>query len=93
MHKELNAMKGGVDRMARRWKEFNDGKLLIVMMSKSKAVAADSGMVLEEEFVRGHQDQFWAFSIQFLGTHNRYNLPRRATTATRASVRPKSSIS
>ena len=53
MHKELNAMKGGVDRMARRWKEFNDGKLLIVMMSKSKAVAADSGMVLEEEFARG----------------------------------------
>ena len=53
MHKKLNAVKGGVDRMARRWKEFNDGKLLIVMMSKSKAVAADSGMVLEEVFARG----------------------------------------
>ena len=52
MHKELNAMKGGADRMAKRWKEFDDGMLPIALMNKFKAVAANSGTVPEEALER-----------------------------------------
>ena len=53
MHKELNAMKGGVDRMEKRWKDFEDGKAPIALMNKFKTIAANSGSLPEETLVKG----------------------------------------
>ena len=48
MHKDLNAMKGGVDRMANWWKECGDGTAPVALMSKFKAIAVDSGSLPKE---------------------------------------------
>jgi hypothetical protein len=48
MHKDLNAMKGGVERMSRWWGEFGDGMAPVALMNKFKAIAAKSGSVREE---------------------------------------------
>ena len=48
MHKDLNAMKGGVDRMSSWWVEFGNGTAPIPLMNKFKAMAVNSGSVLEE---------------------------------------------
>jgi len=90
MHKDLNAMKGGVGRMSKHWFEFEDGTAPVALMNKFKAIAAKSNSLQEESLVRagdgggvkltdllgslvkdretkkGHQDHFWAFSIEFL---------------------------
>ncbi|KAF9642524.1 hypothetical protein BDM02DRAFT_3193083 [Thelephora ganbajun] len=51
MHKDLNAMKGGVDRMSSWWVKFGDGVTPVALMSKYKVIAADSGSVPEENLV------------------------------------------
>jgi hypothetical protein len=51
MHKDLNAMKGGVDGMASWWKESGDGMTPIALMSKFKAIAANSGSLPEDTLV------------------------------------------
>jgi hypothetical protein len=48
MHKDLNAMKGGVSRMGTWWKECGDGIAPVALMNKFKAIAADSGSIREE---------------------------------------------
>ena len=48
LHKDLNAMKGGVEKMAGWWVEFGDGTAPIALMNKFKAVAINSGSVPEE---------------------------------------------
>jgi len=48
MHKDLNAMKGGVDRMSDWWTEFGNGTAPMALMSKFKAVAAKSSSLPEE---------------------------------------------
>ena len=52
MHKDLNAMKGGVDRMSSWWTEFGDGLAPVALMNKFKAITAKAGSVLEENLVR-----------------------------------------
>jgi hypothetical protein len=48
MHKDLNAMKGGVDAMSSWWVEFGKGMAPVVLMNKFKAIAAKSGSLPEE---------------------------------------------
>ena len=48
MHKDLNAMKGGVDQMANWWKECGDGTAPVALMNKFKAIAADSGALTKD---------------------------------------------
>ena len=47
MHKDLNAMKGGAERMARSWEE-GKGTPPIALMSKSQETVAESGSVSEK---------------------------------------------
>ena len=51
MHKDLNAMKGGVARMSNWWVENGDGMAPVALMNKFKAIAAESGSVPEESLV------------------------------------------
>ena len=48
MHKDLNAMKGGVDRMTKWWVEFGDGMAPVALMNKFKAIATESGALPDE---------------------------------------------
>jgi len=56
MHKDLNAMKGGVERMAKWWDEFGEGMAPVALMSKFKAAAEKSGS-LPEESLAGVKDR------------------------------------
>ena len=56
MHKDLNAMKGGAEKMLSWWVEFGGGMAPVALMNKSKAVAANAGLVLEETVV-GRRDR------------------------------------
>ena len=47
MHKDLNAMKGGAERMARSWEE-KEMTPPIALMSKSQEAAAESGLAPEK---------------------------------------------
>ena len=67
MHKDLNAMKGGVARMSSWWAEFGDGTAPVAMMSKFKAIAAKSGAVPEEDLV-GPGDRGGAKLTNLLGS-------------------------
>ena len=51
MHKDLNAMKGGVGSMSNWWIEFGNGTAPVALMSKFKAIAAKSGSLPEESLV------------------------------------------
>ena len=51
MHKDLNAMKGGVDMMSKWWGEFGNGMAPVALMNKFKTIAAESGLLLEESSV------------------------------------------
>lgn len=51
MHKDLNAMKGGVDKMSSWWVEFGNGIAPIALMSKFKDIAVKSSSVEEEKVV------------------------------------------
>ena len=51
MHKDLNAMKGGVGRMSHWWTEFGDGTAPIAMTSKFNTIATKSGTVPEEDLI------------------------------------------
>ena len=51
MHKDLNAMKGGVEAMSKWWVEFGEGMAPVALMNKFKVVAAESGQLLEESSV------------------------------------------
>jgi len=48
MHKDLNAMKGGVERMSKWWVEYGGGTAPVALMSKFKAISAESGLLPEE---------------------------------------------
>jgi hypothetical protein len=51
MHKDLNAMKAGADRMLSWWVDFGDGVIPVALMNKFKTVAAKSGSIPEESIV------------------------------------------
>ncbi|KAF9779017.1 hypothetical protein BJ322DRAFT_1013778, partial [Thelephora terrestris] len=51
MHKDLNAMKAGADRMSRWWVEFGEGVAPVALMNKFKTIAAKSGSVPEGSIV------------------------------------------
>jgi len=51
MHKDLNAMKGGVGGMSSWWAKFGDGMALVALASKFKVMAAKSGTVPEEDLI------------------------------------------
>ena len=52
MHKDLNAMKGGAERMSSWWTEFGNGTAPVALMNKFKAIAAKSGSLPEKDTVR-----------------------------------------
>ena len=56
MHKDLNAMKGGAEQMARSWE---GGKVTppIALMSKSQETAAESGLAVPEKGKCGRQPE------------------------------------
>jgi hypothetical protein len=52
MHKDLNAVKGGADRMSSWWVEFgNEATPPVALMNKFKSIAVKSGSVLEDNVV------------------------------------------
>lgn len=57
MHKDLNAMKGGVERMAKQWVGLGDEIAPVVLMNKFKTIAAKSSATLEEEDLAGAGDR------------------------------------
>jgi hypothetical protein len=67
MHKDLNAMKGGVDGMSRWWVEFGEGTAPVALMNKFKSIAAKSGSA-PEETIAGPGDGGGAKLTDLLGS-------------------------
>ena len=67
MHKDLNAMKGGVERMSKWWVEFGNGTAPVALMNKFKSITAKSGLLPEESLV-GVGDRGGAKLTDLLGS-------------------------
>jgi hypothetical protein len=67
MHKDLNAMKGGVEKMLKKWAEFKEKVAPVALMSKFKAITAKSDLLPEESFA-GAGDRGGVKLVDLLGS-------------------------